>query len=132
MTTEYVAVLGYVSSWLLGRFEPGDDYSRNPSLKAVTCAIKDGESPEAAAVRRIFEETGVKVTEHSVRKLGSSVRMPQGNVHLFAVALPLKSVDGKFEGEGWPDSYCQFVTQSHAIGSSDPLLVSLAARRIGL
>jgi hypothetical protein len=141
MGREAVAVLGYVSSWLLGRFEvcPAHGDFR-PELCALTGGIDEGESPEEAAIRELYEESGFRANIHALRRLGSPVRPSKASdtaIHLFAVPLDVKTIDGDFHGPGdgtvgEQGAFCRFISQQQALTSKDPLLVALAARRIGL
>jgi len=141
MGTEAVAVLGYVSSWLLGRFEicPAHGDHR-PELCALTGGIEPGESPVEAAVRELREESGFDVPMHSIRELGRPMRPSKASdtiIHLFTVPLKVEGVDGDFFGagdgtEGEKGAFCRFVHLRDALASKDPLLVSMAARRTGL
>jgi ADP-ribose pyrophosphatase YjhB (NUDIX family) len=141
MGREAVAVLGYVSSWLLGRFEicpPHGD--RFPTLCALTGGIEPGESPVEAAVRELREESGFDVPMHSIRGLGTPVRPSKASdtvIHLFTVPIKTDQVEGDFFGpgdgtDGEKGAFCRFVHMREALNSKDPLLATMAARRIGL
>ena len=141
MGGEAVAVLGYVSSWLLGRFEICPAHGeRRPTLCALTGGIEPGESPVEAAVRELQEESGFAVPLNSVRELGRPVRPSKASdtvIHLFTAPIKTELVDGDFFGpgdgsEGEEGAFCRFVHLRDALDSKDPLLATMAARRIGL
>lgn len=138
MGREAVAILGYVSSWLLGRFEvcPAHGDLR-PELCALTGGIEPGEDPVDAALRELYEESGFRGDRHRVRRLGQPVRPSKASdtiIHLFTVPLDAKTVEGKFYGpgdgtEGEKGAFCRFVHFSEAVNSKDPILAAMAARR---
>lgn len=140
MGRDHVAVLGYAGGHVLGRYEvcPAHD-DPVPRLCALTGGVEDGESPEAAAMRELYEEAGFVTRPFTLRRLGAVVRPSKAMdtvFHLFAVALPVAVVDdrrytGPGDGsDGELGAWCQLVSYELAVMSKDPLLATMAARRM--
>lgn len=139
MGREAVAVLGYAGSHVLGRFEVCPAHGDlNPQLCALTGGIEDGEGPQEAAMRELYEESGFVVPPYGIRRLGDIVRPSKASdtiIHLFAVPVPTKTLEGRFYGpgdgtEGEDGAWCEFVAYDRALMSKDPLLATMAARRV--
>jgi hypothetical protein len=137
----FVAVLGYrregLDGWyVLGRYETCPPHRDGIALCALTGGIEEGETPEAAAVRELGEESGIIAEVSKLEALGT-IRPSKASDsigYLFAIDLTNIEVKDRYIGggdgtRGEVDSYCSWVGTRDAIASKDPMLATMTARK---
>ncbi len=134
-----VAVLAYnlAARQVVGRYEECPPHRDGVALCALTGQMDvPGEDPFTAATRELAEESGIVVHPGELLSLGTvqNGKQTDTKMHLFVVdvgdrVLPEHPVGDGTRGEA--NAYCEWIPVGVAIGSKDPLLITLVARVFG-
>jgi hypothetical protein len=129
-----VAVLGYFkdghSVSFLGRYEICPAHGTTPVLCSLTGMVDPGESPLAAAVRELEEESGYSVGKGALVYMGHLRPSKASDTVIHAYACDLSGLDpSRPLGDGSElekTAYCRHVSIKEVIAAKDPVLHSLA------
>lgn len=135
-----VAVLAYREGSdgleIVGRYERVPCHRDGFALCALTGMMETDETPVDVAVRELKEESGIDAEASEMESLGTvrNSKASDTTMHLFGIDVGDRDIgeivgDGTFGEEG---AYCRWVTVGDAVGSKDPLLATLVARKCGV
>jgi len=121
---------------ILGRFEEVPPHKDGLKLVSLSGTIEEGECPEAAVIREIAEEAGYHIKPEALLPLGHVFPSKGGSIKVYLYAVDVGNVpQGVAKGDGTVHeemAYTDWVAVEDVLHSTDPVLVTLAARYLGI